>query len=38
VGNARQLADLLESLVGGQLFRIWLERQGGFISTDLVFR
>ncbi len=38
VTSARQLADLLESLGGGQLFRIWLERQGGFISTDLVFR
>ena len=38
VANARQLADLLESTSGGQLFRIWLERQGGFISTDLVFR
>ncbi|MGH7560091.1 MAG: trypsin-like peptidase domain-containing protein [Gemmatimonadales bacterium] len=38
VTSAGQLADLLESLGGGQLFRIWLERGGGYISTDLVFR
>jgi S1-C subfamily serine protease len=38
VTGATQLADLLESLDRGQLFRIWLERGGAFVSTDLVFR
>jgi serine protease Do len=38
VTNARQVADLLEAARNDQMFRIYFERSGQTIFTDLVFR
>jgi S1-C subfamily serine protease len=37
VTSARQVADLLEASRGDQVFRIYFERSGMTIFTDLVF-